>query len=575
MLGQHSLRIRTVVAAVLAICLAYPAVAQNPAGEPAGVRESAPTIRGVLRNSDLVLDRLKTVLSLTSPEDQKQYQTLKDFIEVFLIGVDRTKPVRMDVFTTDEETTYRLDIPVLKSDFADFWQLNLVPLGIPVQQYATQRNLFRLGGGPNDAFTGYMLYAPNKRGGYATIAETGKLLPAPGSPSPVKGVQTLLNTDFDAVIRLQNEPEGVERRHARFAADKDEVLAELQRQANESEADFALRKFAAGVQFDETERIYAEAKNLIAGAAVTADPARGRLEFTLEALPDTPLADSIGLLGQEPSRFASVPVPENATSTGRINFPLDEFRKQHFLAMSKKFRENELAEAEAIEGATAEQIAATKNFLNGLFDRLDAGIEAGVIDAFMDMTQNEQGVHTVVGGVVSPNAAEWVPVLELIAQLKDPPTFKKEIGKVGDISLHEIVFPEGKNPAFEDLFGGRRLIIGAGGETVWYAAGPEADARIKATIEAAEKPGEPSSTIVTFRGELLPAFKILDRRQGEKGDVDLRARAIEAFQNGQGQVELDVVRKGESVAGKMVVDGGVLRLIGASLAKMSRENLAE
>lgn len=574
MFGIHCSRVCAVLTASLAICIAGSVVTPTPAFSADKIFEPAPTIRGVLRSSQLVLDRLKSVMSLTSAEDQKQYETLAQNIELFLIGVDRKKPVRVDVITLDDSTTYRLHAPILPGKILEFSQFNLEPLGIPVQKFAKQPNTFRLGFRRNSSFDGYMLYDPNQRGGYATILEIPALFPVPKGPSPVQGVKKLLARDFDAALSLRNEAEGVEARHKRYAADKAEVLGELARRPNESAQDFELRKFAAGVQFEETERIYAEAKELIVGTAVGSDPTRARIEFELEALPGTPLAKSIEILGQKPSRFASIPIPKEATSSGRINFPLDQFRIDNFLAMSQKFRKTELSETEDIEGATKEQIAATKKFLNALFDRLDAGVKAGLIDGFMNMTKGEKGVYTVVGGVVSPEAKKWVPVLELATHLKNPPEFHKETGKVGEVTLHEIIFPEGQNPQFADLFGDRRLVIGIGNNTVWYAAGPEADTRLKAAIEASKKPGKVDSTVVSFHGELLPAFQILDQRRGEKGEPDIRARAIAAFTDDEGQMDLEISLKDERITGKIKIDSGVLRLIGASLAEFSREKLA-
>lgn len=572
MLGKHLSRLNAATLAIMAFALATPALAQEAGGS---ADPTAPTIRGVLRNSNLVIERLETIMGLTNAEDQKQTDTLQEYVEIFLFGVDRSKPVRMDIFTVDAESTYRLDVPVEPGNFREFWETNLVPLGIPVQQYAKRPELFRLGGSRNDAFTGYMLFQADQRGGYATIAEHASLLPAQSRESREAEVKNLLDLPYDAAMHLQNNPEGVEQRHQRFAADKEKVLAELKRRAEETEADFELRKFAAGLQYDETQRIYAETKNLIIGGALTADPPISKVSFNLEALPETPLAASIEILGQAPSRFAGIAAPENATSTGRLLFPLDDFRKEHFLAMSKRFRENELIHADAIPEATAEQKEATKKFLNALFDRFDAGVEAGVIDAFMDMTKNEEGVYTVVGGVVSPDAKEWVPALELAPQLKNAPTFKAGVSTLSDVAIHEITFQEDQNPEFAGLFGDRRLLIGTGGDIVWYAAGPNADDQLKAAIEASATEGEASPVVMSFQGELLPAFRILDSRQGDRGNPTLRSKAIESFQEGDGQLRAEIVRDGDALNGLLEVDKGVIRLVGAMLAKISRENLAE
>jgi len=555
--------------------IASPALAQNaPTAKGDQLQPGvAPEIRGVLANSQLVIDRLETAMNLTTPNEKKQFQTLKDFIEVFLIGVDVNKPVRMDVLTSKNDTSYRLDVPVLNNKFQDFWKQNLVPLGIPVQGYAKEPGLFRLGGNAGAAFTGFMLYDPKQRAGYATIVEDAKQLPARTGPDPAAGVQDLLQANFDAALRLQNKAEGVDQRHAHFAKQKDKVLGKLKRDTDESASDFNLRKFAAGIQFDESERLYSEAKDVLFGAMVDPAKAQAKGTFRLEALPDTSLDKAVALLGQNPSRFAGIPRGEGAATTGRINFALDEFRQQHLVELNAKLRENEVEEVDENKDWSAEEKEAGKQFLNGFFDLIDEGLKAGVIDGFIEMTKGENNVYTVVGGLKSPDATKWVPVFAIMPKLHNGPAYKENVGEHADVTFHEITLTQEQHPDFVELFGDGRLLFGTSKTALWYAAGPNAEETLKKSIDQAAEEGQADPAFVSFRGELLPGLRILDRRLGTSGFDKFRNLALEAFKDGDGRTTIELVRNGNAIDGSLLLEKGILRLVGKALADFSAQNL--
>jgi hypothetical protein len=561
--------------ASLALCRA--AEAQEPQSQPAPNAEAAaPEIHGVLANSQRVFDRLQVALNLTTAAEQKQFKILKEYIEVFLPGVDPKKPVRMDILTGGEDTTYRLYVPV--DDFKLFWKKNLDPLGIPVKSYRAQPGVYRLGGGKNDAFDGDMLHDPMQREGYAIIWERpagqkqAKLPPAEAQV-PLTPVQDLLNAGYDAALRLRNKPEGVEVRHQHYAGNRDEILGKLKRDTEESVSDFNLRKFFAGIQFDESERLYAEAKEFVAGLTVSPKPEEAVGKLRLEPLPGTSLAGSVALIGQQPSRFAGVAVGEKAASTGRINFPLDPFRQKNALELVQKMRENRLEKLGAETGVTDEQREARKQMANLFVDLVSAGINAGVADGFLEMTKEESGVYTMTGGMKVPDGAAWIPLLELVPKTGRASEVKTNTGEQNGVALHELTLAKEEHASYFELFGDGRLLAATGPDTIWYAAGPKADETLKRAIEQAAQPGQPNPTFLSFRGELLPAVQVVDRRLGKKGQDKYRDMAIEAFQNGEGRLNATLTRNGDAIDGEMSLDRGVLRAIGKGLADFSKENL--
>lgn len=565
--------------ALLASLVLYRAgEAQEPQAQAAvpNAEAVAPEIQGVLANSQRVLDRLKVALDLTTAQEKKQYDVLKEYIEVFLPGVDRSKPVRMDVLTGGDVTTYRLYVPV--DSFQEFWKQNLVPLGIPVQQYRNRPGEFKLGGGRDDAFFGDMLYDKEKREGYAIIWERpagqkqAKLPPAEAQV-PLTPVQDLLDAGYDAAIRLRNKPEGVDVRHQHYASNREEILGKLKRDTDESVSDFNLRKFFAGIQFDETERLYAEAKEFIAGLTVSPMPEQAIGKLRIEPLPGTSLAGSVAMIGQQPSRFAGVPVGEKAASTGRINFPLDPFRQKNALDLVQKIRENRLEKLDADKDVTAEQKEARKQAANLFADLVSAGINMGVADGFLEMTKEEGGGYTMVGGMKVPAGAAWIPLIELLPKTGRASGARTNTAEHSGVALHELALTKEEHPSYFELFGDGRLLAGTGPDTIWYAAGPNAEEALKRAIEQTAQPGEPSPTFLSFRGELLPAVQVLDRRLGKKGQDKYRDMTIEAFGNGEGRLTADLTRNGDAIDGEMSFDRGVLRAIGKGLAEFSRENL--
>ncbi len=573
MLTTHLARIAFGALAASTIAV-MPATAQE--GSAAGSSlpaKAVPEIRGVLVDSQTVLDRLETVIQLTTPEEQKQHDALKDFVDVFLFGVDVAKPVRMDLMTGGPVTTYRLDVPV--DNFQDFWQLNLEPLGIPVQRYAKPAFLYRLGGNPNAAFTGFMMYDPQARDGYATIVEDHKQLPDPNGPPPTQQVQNLLESGFDAGMQLLNasgDAESIRLRHEHFAAERAKDLDQLKRDVDESVSDFKLRRHAMEVQFAESERLYAESRNLIAG--LTASDTSGSLKLHVEPLPETSLAESVAILGQQPSRFAGVPRGENSVTSGRIHFPLDEVRKQNLLSLLKMYRENRLEDVDTSDEGTPEQKVADKEFTNGVFDRVEEGVNSGVLDGFVEMTKDDQEIYSMVGAVQSADGTKWTPVIEILPRTSRQTELTMNIGEHAGVALHEVLISKEAHADFHVLFGNGRLLLATGPDAIWYAAGPNADEFLKQAIDQASEEGQADQKVISFRGELLPWIRILDQKLGTSGRDKYRDMAMEAFQQNEGNMTLELERNGDAVDGSLVFDRGVLRFIGKALADFSAENLA-
>ena len=97
------------VLTVLAGHAATPAVADEKA---------APTAFVMLPGSDDLMVDAHYLLDLTSPAEQKQWKILKDYFDVFLIGVDPKQPTRVGVVFGEKADRYLWSVPV--ANFAKF-----------------------------------------------------------------------------------------------------------------------------------------------------------------------------------------------------------------------------------------------------------------------------------------------------------------------------------------------------------------------------------------------------------------------------------------------------------------------
>ena len=532
--------------------------------------EATPEVRTVVSNANLLYDRLKLAFSLTTSQEQEQYARLKqDMIDVFLVGIDPKRPVRVDFLTGGPKTSYVLFVPI--ANFNDFWKNNLDPSGIPVRSFPNAPGLFKLGGGANDAFDGLMRYSANEREGYAAIAEDINNLPA-DMPKPVGAVQPLLKAGYDMALQLVNQPGNVDARHKHYHRERERLLDKLKRDAGEMAADFALRKEMAAVQFDETERLYAESQRLLLGLSSDAKGPTGTSQVRLEPLPETSLAESVAQIGTKASRFAGIPRGDKVATTGRINFPIDDFRKKNFTGLTKVIRQREL-DALAASEATAEQKQAGQQFINGFFDRIQEGLDSGAFDGFVEMTQATGSAYTVVGGFAFPDGRKWGPMMELLPKTRQAIAVKMNVGTHEGVTLHELTLTQASHAEFINLFGGGRLLAGTSEDAVWYAAGPEAEAKLKQAITQAKTAGKPDMTFVSFRGQLLPWFRTLGRIIGEPGKDGVRDMAVAAFTEQEGVATLELMRDGTAVTGTGTIDRGVFRLVGKLLADFTAKNL--
>src|SRR4051812_31945847 len=93
---------RPATSAMSALALAAFLCCGPPASRGAD-NEAAPSVSVMLNAPDEMMGHGEYLLKLTDPQEQKQWKVLRDYVEVFLLGVDMRMPARVEVVFGDAE----------------------------------------------------------------------------------------------------------------------------------------------------------------------------------------------------------------------------------------------------------------------------------------------------------------------------------------------------------------------------------------------------------------------------------------------------------------------------------------
>ncbi|GAB4139136.1 MAG: hypothetical protein Tsb009_07840 [Planctomycetaceae bacterium] len=550
---------KTASVLLLLLAISTPVFAQK--------KSSAPEIVIAQNGADKLLEDLKSVV-LSNPANQKEWNSLKEYLEVFLIKVDRTRPIRLDLILGDGPMRYRPSIPVNKIDLMKFRKQNLEPLGIKTRRVAGA--LYKCKG----AFTGYMRY----RNGYVTFAEKRGGVPFDAKP-PLVGIARLVAA-YDLALRGRNTATAgndLMDRRTWFQKNRNELEAALKKKKTESEAQFNFRKLLLTQQLNEAERIYAEASELLLGWNTDIAKGEGRLDLKLSAISGTSLDQSIKLFNNNPTHFANIPRSSSAILSARVNHPLDDMRQTHFLEIFKSIQDQLVEKVNGNEKLTAEEKAARVTAADLVVKLLSENVKKGLFDGFVEVHQNKSGKNTAIGGLKTVDGTQLVKVLETLAKVDQAKSIQLDIAKEGDVRIHSAKIDAKKYPSFSFFLGDDTLYIGSSKDVIWLASGENAIEELKTSIKQVAKPnaGKASDPFVKLFVKIGPWLKLHQQRRGNEGDVELRKNALKAFEPGIDALTLELKREKDTIVGQMIVQNDILRFAGNMIAQFTKEQLSE
>ena len=563
-----------------------------------------PRVKTFLSNADRVMADLEWIIVGLAGEKAQWQNNLFPALDVFLFGVDRERPIRFDILLGGEDPgaekpgdyRYQPSIPIGRDgkDIKTFIEENLEPIGIEVKQ-KSRRGYYQLEGG---VYEGWMRLVD----GYGRIGKYESDVPK-GLPSPVPGHKSLVEAGYDVAFELDNKPELTEMRRQAFDRFQANILDAAQAKDDESEAAFAMRKGSVTQQMERIGGVFVDAKRVTVGWTTDVDGNQGRADLYGEAFPDTNLASLIDLLGQEPSHFAVLEMPDDPTASLRVNLPFSEMRKRHLTEQYTLARPVAHEKIDANEQITTSEKAPAKQISDLFFDMLTAGIEVGRLDLYVDMTKSDSGEHVIIAAVRAQDGKQADEIVKLIPQAHKQWTVETDIETVGDTAIHGVNISEDLPQSVKDLFGpSGHVYVGTSPEVVWVCGGEGSLELLKETItkvDEAETPEEASPKFGEFKVHLHTLLNLYSNLVIEMGwnplgtieikgpenpsrdgaglqpidPAEIREIATNAMANMDDRVSGVAQRVDNHAEGEMIVSPGVLRAVGKIVAKIAADNL--
>ncbi|TXT35231.1 MAG: hypothetical protein FD138_1450 [Planctomycetota bacterium] len=560
----------------------------------------APEIRAALNSGDELLADLKFLSELAGPQGVRGWKLLESFLAEIFSGTDTSKPAIFDVLLIPSGTEVRAHFPlqiVAGKPLGAKFLANLKTLGIDNKRLAN--NSYQLGGGKKEiagaAFNGFLRILPAPVN-YASIAKKSETLPANlADPTKDKIVVALLAKKFDVGMLLKNDKldeASIKARRTDFQKVRDELIAGLKQLPDTKTEIFAVQKALLEHNLNELDRFIAESAELSLGWTTDAPKKESRLDFELDAIPNSDLDTSAKLLGQAPGMFSGVPRSEQAILSGRIHFPLDGLRKAAAIGGVPLLRAQSNVQIDDSKTATAEQKVAMKAAAKVWYDMLQDGANEGVIDGLIEVSQAKDEKANLVFGLKAKDGTAVKGILEQLPQMDAAYKVQLDVEKVGDYAIHTITLPE-NDEDFELLFGkGAAAYVAAGPKAFWIAIGPKSLEPLKKAIADSAQPNAAlANNFLTLYYRVAPWLELVDARRTrldakpsdvKSTDAELKNKkdrtahrklALEVLKEGKDSVETKLDAKNGHISGSTRLEEGILKFMGAETAKFSNETL--
>lgn len=570
----------------------------------AAVAQQAPPahatqLHAALNSTSELMADLKFLCELAGPQGVKGWKLLEPFLEETFAGTDPARPVVVDVLFNANGSDIRAHFPLLvdKKPLGTKFLTNLAGIGIPNRRLTA--GFYQLGGGAEPmkgaAFNGFLRLL-NPPITYASIATDRNLVPA-NLPDPTRGavVAALLAKKYDVGLMMKNPKQAEadqKARRADFQKAKENLLAGLKKKPEDTPEAFAVQKALLEHNLGELERFIAESDELTLGWITDAPKKDARLDFELAAIPGTALDASAKLLGQKPGMFSSVPRSADAILSGRLHFPLDEFRQSSLVSSLPLYRAAADADIAASTTKSAEQKEAMKLAAKLFFDMVDAEVKVGVIDGLIEMSQANGEKSNLVFGIKAKDGQALKAILELIPKMNADYKLQLDVEKAGDYAIHSIQIPE-NHEDFEMIFGkGAPVFVATGPNAWWVAVGTKSKDQLKLALGATgQDNAAQANNFLTLFGRVGPWVEFIDTRRtrldavpsdtklteadlkDRKDRAALRKVALDTFKSGKGTFETKLDAKDGKVTGSTRFDEGILHFIGSAISDFSNKTL--
>jgi len=538
---------------------------------------------------NLLKSDLKITIDLTTPGERKQWENIQGYIDTFIIGIDETREVQVQVMMGINPEGYLICVPLLGvSDPSKEFKENLDSLGYRLVRSPIDRKMYTIESDANEY--GWMKIDVELKYAFFMITTDKALLPQL-KEIVLKAALTPTTLNENMIAEIKNtdvSAAAITHRVNAFKPIRDVNMALIKQRPDEKATTFQLRQSSARHLYDEAEDIISQTDQLLMTLTLdrtNAAAPKVNLRTTATALPGTPMEATIAQYGTQSDAFAGLKRLTGSALSLRASHPLNEDRKVHLTETLTLTKADIEARLTANKTRTDAEKAAFNKFVAGVISVLESSVTSGHLNGFVESVPDEKDRFTTVGAFVSPTAADLNQILPLLTDAGKGNAVQMNLEKIGDVDIHKIQIAEGFISIFDRVFGDHNdMFIGVGPQRVWMASGQDGLATLKSTITAV---GEPAANPVVFRvdGNMLPWAKRIDAVAKEekpgvltadeeklrREQARIRERALAALVK-EDDFSFVISTQGGTWVGEFTSNTGLLRFVGKMMSAFSKEN---
>lgn len=417
----------------------------------------------------------------------------------FLAGIDPNQPWGVAVKLVDGSPDPLIFLPC--RDVAGFLRRLEGQIG-PAEKLQGDTDIYVVAAGPT------LLYI-KQAGDWAFASQNrDSLRQVPAKPLALLGD---LPKEYLVAVQLSPQQIPAEQRESLLSTARDAFEAAMLQQAEQPDEE-ALQ--SAKATLDSLQESFDSAQTLLVALAVDAERERIVLDYEFTAVPGSELAEISANTIPLPSKFASVISSDAAayvhSSTSVSPKVLEQMRDSAQQTL-QTFRK-QIFKDDALSDDQQEEVLA---LVRQVVDIVVETAEEGKIDfgAQVDLSQPSVQVH---GGMFVADGAKVADLVkELAGKLELNPndvSFSFDQDTYKEVTLHTVEIRVRDRKA-ADILGERFTVkLGTGANAVYFAAGSEADAKLKRLIDvAASDPIAAERPLSQFYVALMPFLRLAEQ----------------------------------------------------------------
>ena len=230
--------------------------------------------------------------------------------------------------------------------------------------------------------------------------------------------------------------------------------------------------------------------------------------------------------------------------------------------------------------------------MNKFLDMLDAGVDNGIIDGFIDCHAVSAGKNVMVSAMRVANGKAADEIIKMLPTIKSEWSVEADKYQHVDVSIHELTIPAARLESFQRIFAGEtKVLVGTSKNAVWTAAGVDALNSLKTAIDQAAKPApdkvDPIAlsyqiqlakfiTLAEIVQKEVPSMNPLSPKEQAQAQKDLekhRKLAQDTMGNCESLMKGELKQIDNKIEGYIELNECVLRYLGSSIADVVKTTL--